>query len=117
MERVGRQVQDSHFARQPAMITASTRRISETRPNCVSFTTVDNTSDVMDSPNERPHMDTATKSSQIMPDAADMARLVQATRRVCMRTAMAAGLAEPEAASATTARKIKVPVKIAVAAK
>lgn len=62
-------------------------------------------------------MDTATNSSQIMPDAADMARLVQATRRVCVRTTMAAGLTEAEAASATTARKIKVPVNIAVPAK
>ena len=72
---------------------------------------------LMDSPNERPLMDAAAKSSQIMPDAAATARNIQATRRVCVRTMRAAGLAEQEAASATTSRKTKVPVMTAVAAK
>src|SRR5471032_1212682 len=59
-------------------------------------------------------MDDATNSSQIGPDAADTARLIQATRRVFASTRSAVG--EP-AASITTARKIRVPVTIAVAAK
>ena len=62
-------------------------------------------------------MDAATNNSQIMPDAAAMVRNIQATRRVCVRTVMAAGLVEQEAASTTASRKIKVPVMTAVAAK
>jgi len=62
-------------------------------------------------------MDAVTNNSQIMPDAAAMVKNTQATRRVCVRTVMAAGLAEQETASATASRKIKVPVMTAVAAK
>src|ERR1035437_7587718 len=87
------------------MITAIARRISETNPNCVSFNTVSSTSEDMESANGRPLIDDAASSSQIMPDAAAIARLIQATRRVCARTTMAAGLAEQEAASTTTVRK------------
>src|ERR1035437_619683 len=99
------------------MITAIARRISETNPNCVSFNTVSSTSEDMESANGRTLIDDASSSSQIMPDAAAIARRIQATRRVCARTTMAAGLAEQEAASTTTVRNIRVPVVIAVAAK
>ncbi len=46
-----------------------------------------------------------------------MARQTEATRRVCARTMITAGAAGQESASATTARKIKLPVVIAAAEK
>src|SRR5258708_29356191 len=85
-------------------------------PNCVSFRTVSSTSDVMAPANGRPLMEAACNRTQMMPDAAEMARQIQAMRRVCRLTMMAAGAAELEASAATTARKTKVPVVTAVAA-
>src|SRR6202023_2596046 len=59
----------------------------------------------------------AASNSKIMPDAVDIARPIQATRRVCARTTIAAGLAGAETASATNGRKVRAPVMVAVAAK
>jgi hypothetical protein len=71
----------------------------------------------MDCPGGRPLIEAAANNSQIMPDAVAIARQIQATRRVCVRTMIAAGLAEAETASATNVRKVRAPVMVAVAAK
>ena len=88
-EPIGRRKRS--YARQAARMMASTNRISKTRPNCVSFTTVDSTSVVTASLNGRPLIAAASSSSQIAADAAVMARPIHATRRICVRTAVRHG--------------------------